>query len=225
MAIRSDIQKLSPGTLVELYVIDLSIFGQGLFRCHSGTKALGAGPIVFQGNSYVPFPIEASGFECVGQGQSPRPKVTVANVDQFIGALNRAYDDIVGAKFTRKRTFAKYLDGEATADPLAEFPPDIYYIERKIGETSVSVEYELVGIWDLEGVKLPARQVVADVCWWHYRDGDCPYTGGPVAQEDDTPTDDPDLDKCGRRVSSCQLRFGSDAPLPFGGFPGAGRVY
>jgi len=29
-------------------------------------------------------------------------------------------------------------------------------------------------------------------------------------------------DKCGKRLSSCRIRFGATAELPFGGFPGIG---
>src|SRR6185436_7754424 len=40
------------------------------------------------------------------------------------------------------------------------------------------------------------------------------------------PLDDPwyTQEKCGKRLSSCKLRFGENAELPFGGFPGAGLI-
>lgn len=71
---------------------------------------------------------------------------------------------------------------------------------------------------------LPRRQIIPNICWWAYRGADCQYTGGPVARADDTATSDPQLDDCGKRLASCKLRFGAFAPLPFGGFPGAGRI-
>ena len=79
----------------------------------------------------------------------------------------RDLDSLVGAKLTRTRTFAKYLDCQnfysdcsnlitgtgsellsntAPApegfdpDPNAYFPPDIYYIDRKSGENKNTVE-------------------------------------------------------------------------------------
>ncbi|HFF4526214.1 TPA: phage minor tail protein L, partial [Acinetobacter baumannii] len=35
---------------------------------------------------------------------------------------------------------------------------------------------------------------------------------------------DPNLDACGKRVSSCTCRFGENAVLPYGAFPGVQRV-
>jgi len=220
MTIQSDIQKLAPGALVELFVLDCSSFGGAVYYFH----ACGGTPIVFQGNSYQPFPIQASGFEIQGRGQAARPKLSVANVDGTLSALCRQHDDLVGAKVTRKRTFAKYLDGEPGADPTAELPQEIYYIEQKTLENNTVLEYELSGIWDLDGVKLPRRQVTGTCCWWEYRSAECGYTGAAVAKFDDSATTDPDLDECGKRVSSCKLRFGENAELPYGAFPSVGRI-
>lgn len=224
MTIRADIQKLDPGALVELFILDLTSLGLGLMYFHPGTD-LGMNKIVFQGNTYEPFPVEATGFEYSGAGQSPRPKVRAANVNQILGTLNRDYQDLVGAKILRKRTFAKYLDGEVGADPTAEFPIDVYYIERKVAENKIFVEYELVGVWDMDGVFLPRRQIVGSVCWWRYLSGECSWLGGPPYYTvNDVLTVNASEDSCGKKLSSCSVRFGADAELPFGGFPGAGRI-
>ena len=223
MTIRSDIQKLAPGALVELFILDCEALGGTIHYFHSGTDD-DLTEVVFQGNTYTPFPIQASGFEIQGRGQANRPKLSVSNVDGMIGALCRTYDDLVGAKFTRKRTFARYLDGEIGADPTAELPMEIYYIEQKTIENRSTIEYELAGVWDMDGVFLPRRQVVSTICPVTYKSTECGYTGGPVAKRDDTATSDPDLDDCGKRVASCKLRFGENAELPYGGFPAVGRM-
>src|SRR3546814_18403294 len=62
------------------------------------------------------------------------------------------------AKLTRRRTLAKYLDGMPDADPDEEFPPEIWFIEQKVGETSEAVEFELASAMDFQGVQLPRRQ-------------------------------------------------------------------
>jgi len=222
MTIPSDIQKPDPGTLIELFILDTTSLGGSIFYFHSGLKA-NYGKINFQGNPYEPWPIEASGFEWSGGGQSPRPKILISNVGQFLGDINRDYQDLVGAKITRKRTFKKYLDGEPEADPTAEFPQDIYYIEQKTKENKIAIEYELVGAWDMQGVFLPGRLVVGNICMWTYRSSECTYDGGPVATEMDVTTIDLNLDQCGKRLTSCKLRFGVSNPLPYGGFPGVGR--
>ena len=45
-----------------------------------------------------------------------------------------------------------------TPDPTAEFPQEIYYIDRKSGETRDIVSWELAAVFDLAGVRVPKRQ-------------------------------------------------------------------
>jgi lambda family phage minor tail protein L len=230
VAISSEIQKLAPSSVIELFVLDLAIFGQGPVRFHAGTNALQQ-RVVWQGNAYEPFPIEVEGFEFNGNGQVPRPRLRVANVTGAITALVLTYQDLLGAKITRKRTLAKYLDAvnfsggsNPTADPLAEFADDIYYVDRKSRETRDVVEFELAASFDLEGVTLPRRQIVQNVCPWRYRGSECGYTGSNYFNANDQSVVSSIQDICGKRLASCQVRFGQNAELPFGGFPAAGLI-
>jgi lambda family phage minor tail protein L len=227
--IRTDIQKLEPGAIVELFEVDLTPFGGDLLRFHAGTNELRQG-VVWKGNAYTAFPVQASGFEFNGQGQNPRPKLVVANVLGSITALVLQYQDIVGARVTRRRTLAKYLDAvnfpggvNPTADPTAEFPNDVFYIDRKAGETNEVVEFELAAAMDMSGVMLPRRQVVQNVCPWRYRSSECSYTGANYFDANDQPTTLAN-DVCGKRLSSCKARFGEYGELPYGGMPAAGLV-
>lgn len=229
-AITSEIQKLVPSAVIELFVLDLALFGQGPVRFHAGTNAL-MQRVVWQGQSYDAFPIQVEGFEMNGGGQVPRPRLRVANVTGSITALVLTYQDLVGARITRKRTLAKYLDAvnfpggvNATADPSAEFAEDIYMIDRKSRETHDVVEFELAASFDLEGVSLPRRQIVQNVCPWKYRGAECGYTGSEYFDANDQAVAASSLDVCGKRLSSCQARFGEHAELPFGGFPAAGLI-
>ena len=230
VAISSEIQKLAPSSVIELFVLDLAIFGQGPVRFHAGTNALQQ-RVVWQGNAYEAFPIEVEGFEFNGNGQVPRPRLRVANVTGAITALVLTYQDLVGAKITRKRTLAKYLDAvnfsggsNLTSDPLAEFADDIYYVDRKSRETRDVVEFELAASFDLEGVTLPRRQIVQNVCPWRYRGSECGYTGSNYFNANDQSVVSSIQDICGKRLASCQVRFGQNAELPFGGFPAAGLI-
>lgn len=229
-AITTEIQKLAPSSVIELFVLDLSLFNEGVVRFHAGTNELRR-QVVWKGNAYEPFPIQADGFEFNGNGQVPRPKLKVANVTGSITALILSYQDLVGAKITRKRTLVKYLDGvnfasgtNPTADPSAEFADDVYYIDRKSRETRDVVEFELAASFDLEGVSLPRRQIVQNVCPWGYRSSECGYTGTAYFNANDVSVSLKSQDACGKRLSSCQKRFGSNAELPFGGFPAAGLI-
>ena len=136
--------------------------------------------------------------------------------------LITAGNDLGGAKVVRIRTLKKYLDGEAGADPHAKFPDEIWYVDRKSNENRAVVEFELASKFDLVGVMLPRRQIIANVCQWVYRSGECGYTGSNYWNTQDQVVGTLAQDACGKRISSCKLRFGETAELPFGSFPGAG---
>lgn len=218
MSIKSDIQKLDPGSVITLFVLDLSSLGDSLYYFHAGTNESNF-PITWQGQEYLPYPVEADGFEFNGQGTLPRPTLKVANISGVITALVTSLDDLVGAKITRKRTFAKYLDDQITADPTAEYPDDEYYIERKVSENVIFVEFELASVLDLQGVQLPKRQFIRNVCTWVYRESECGYAGDPIADIDDNITSSAEDDACSHTLRGCELRFGVNEELPFGSFP------
>lgn len=232
MSLAADIQSLSPGDLVTLFDLDTTALGGSLLRFHAGTNGLRTA-VVWQGNSYVPLPIEATGFEINGKGQLPRPSIKVANIGGALGALAAEYDDLLGAKLIRRRTLAKYLDAgnfaggvNTAADPSAEFPLDVYFIDRKANENKVLIEWELAASFDVAGTRLPRRPMTQGVCPWRYRNNDgmvsaCSWTGTTYFDATDQPVGSAGLDVCGKRLSSCRARFG-DGQLPFGGFPGIG---
>jgi lambda family phage minor tail protein L len=219
---QSDIQKLDPGTKVELYELDTTDLGGQIEYFHDGTTA-GRTEVIWQGNAYRAWPIHVEGFEINGNGQQPTPKIRAGNIGGAMTVRCIAFADMVGARLTRRRVFAKYLDGMPGADPTAGFPEDVFFIERKTYEGKIYVEWELSSSLDVEDVYLPLRQVIANACPWDYRSAECSYVGPPVAKLDDSPTNDPTLDRCGKRLGSCKIRFGPFGPLPFGGFPGASK--
>ena len=96
MSIQSDIQKLNPGTLVELFTLDATAIGGEVFHFHAGTNELG-GDVVWQGVTYTRYPVEAEGFELRATGTAPRPKIRASNIQGVLGAAIRAADDLVGA--------------------------------------------------------------------------------------------------------------------------------
>lgn len=108
----TDIQSLSPSALIELFVLDMSqstgVVNNFLYF-HAGTNQV-SGDIVWQGNTYIHLPIEAEGFSAGSNGSLPRPKIRLANIDGAFSQTLANYDDLIGCKISRKRTFAKYLD-------------------------------------------------------------------------------------------------------------------
>lgn len=229
-----DLQSLTPGSIITLFELDTSDAGEAnLFRFHAGVNELG-NDIVWNGDTYVRFPAEASGFEKRSSGTLPRPKIKVANVTGLLGALVHELDDLVGAKITVTRTFLKYLDaanfadGNDQADPSQYIDREIWTVDRKSTENPVFIEFELAAAIDMPECKLPRRQVIQNTCTWlmigGYRGPYCGYNGGPCANRNDQPVTSMAEDQCGGRLASCKLRFGEFEPLPYGGFPGAGLV-
>ncbi|BFT63286.1 phage minor tail protein L [Pseudomonas moorei] len=135
---------------------------------------------------------------------------------------------VTSMQLSRSRGLLAYQKAGAswnpTASPTEEYPAETWIITRKANETPAAIEFELGSPLDLQGVKLPRRQVVAGTCLWAYRSGECGYAGGPVADYANNPTSDPARDQCSRTATGCKLRFGANGELPFGGFPGIARV-
>lgn len=227
MTIAAEIQSLSPSALIELFELDTTNLPDGAISYfHAGTNGLQQ-PVVWQGNTYQPWPIESEGFDVSTKGTLPRPTVRVANINGLFSAEVKKFDDLVGSKVIRKRTFARYLDAvnfpggvNPDADPNQHFPDELWFVERKATENRYLIEFELSSAFDLEGVMLPKRQVIQNSCPWKYRGVECGYSG-PAFDKNDKPCAAAD-DFCAKRLTSCEVRFVNQS-LPYGGFPGASR--
>ena len=214
MTARDDVEQLAPLQMVEMFVFDdTGIGGTTVFRWTPGTAETGL-PIVWQGVTYEPFPIQSDGFEMTQAGKLPRPTLAASNIGGALGAYFRSMSDALMAKVTRKRTFGKYLDaanfpsGNPYADPNAGFPDEIFYVAKKVSETPTQIEIELAVKFDVEGVMLPRRQVLADICQWVYRSAECSYAGPPVQDIYGNPTTDASKDQCRKTLDACRARFG-----------------
>ena len=177
----SELQKINPSSLIELFTVtlDSSLHGATtVYRFHDGSNMNSSGELVWEGNTYQRFPVKAEGFEFTGKGQIPRPKFTVSNALGTITALMALVNqttpgnDLTGAKFTRIRTLARYIDAAnftggtnpfGTPDPSSKLPDEIYFIDRKLSENRDTVEFELVSELDLLNLRLPRRQVTKDI--------------------------------------------------------------
>ena len=224
-SIQEQLYKLEPSAIIELFQMELTLAVNGVdstFYYHAGTNELTA-DIVFNGITYAATPIEVEGFEMTTKGTLPRPTMRVANANSAISALLVLYNPLQ-AKVTRIRTCKKFLDavnfsgGNPTADPTAKFEDEIWYIDRVAQENPQLVEFELTSKLDLLNLALPRRQVL-EHCPWRYRGTECGYIGKSYFDVNDNATSAAN-DQCGKRYSSCALRFTS-GNLPFGGFPGA----
>tara|TARA_B100001248_G_scaffold256554_1_gene237768 strand:- start:595 stop:1203 length:609 start_codon:yes stop_codon:yes gene_type:complete len=184
----SDIQKVNPSSIIELFKLELKEglnYATGnpsgvatIHRFHSGSNLDAYGNIVWNSEIYLRFPVEATGF-AFQRGQLPRPTITISNMgtpsmSALLLAANAftAGNDLTGAKVTRIRTMARFVDAAnfsgainpfGTPDPDAEFPREVYYIDRKSAENREVVQFELAAIFDMAGIRAPKRQCTRDV--------------------------------------------------------------
>ena len=171
-SIFTDLQSINPSAIIELFVLQLSSTLHGattIYRFHAGSNLNANGKIVWAGNEYLRFPIQAEGF-AYQKGQIPRPTLRISNATGLMSAIlvsvneTTTGNDLTGATITRIRTLAKFLDaanfasGNSDADPNVEFPQEIYSIDRKSTENREVVEFELAAPTDLAGVHIPKRQ-------------------------------------------------------------------
>lgn len=143
-------------------------------------------------NEYFAFPIEMTDVNVTSDGPASRPTLTVANVisaakvtagnTETVGPDEKTLEtilsdfgitsneDLLGAKVTRRRTLEEHLL-TSTSNPSIpiEFPSYVYYIDRISGESKISVSFELSSPFDLEGVRVPHREIIGRYCSWKYQ--------------------------------------------------------
>ncbi len=184
----------NPSALLSLYELDsryVSVNGQ-LLRFHAGVNGLYK-PVVFNGITYTPFPIEVSDMTIDGKGTLTRPKLTASNIKGFMSQMLLTMGDLVGARFTRRRVFARFIDGSnfvngvnpfGTPDPTAAYDDEVFFVSRKVTENPDVVQLETTSPFELDNVQLPRRQMLATNCPFIYRDPEtCGYSGPPISDQ------------------------------------------
>lgn len=217
-------QKLQVSPIVDFYEIDtrdiqfdLALieqidssqgFNDGIFRFHNHVN-LYTREIIFGGQTYYASPIMVSDMERSSRGTLPRPKISIITDFEGERALTelrstlRKIGDLTGAKFTRIRTFMKFIDAGNNANLLAQIPnhdpdpnavlqKDVYFIDRKSTETSRALEFELASSIDLENAFTPKRPVVQNRCQWKYRGEGCCYSKNLVKDTHGVSNSDPE---------------------------------
>lgn len=198
--INIELLSLNPSVLISLFEIDVGtllddagIFvdsSERIFRFHNNIK-ITDNSIWFKGLQYTAIPIQDAGWSMNSKGSLPTPKLALSVSQEGIPILAlfkaqlKRLNDLSGAKVTRIRTFAKFLDSinfpNNTApdgfspDNKAELARDIFYIDRKSAENRSIIEFELASILDVENIKLPCRLVNGNRCPWTYRGEGCGY--------------------------------------------------
>lgn len=178
---RIAVTQIEQSAMLDLYEVDLSRFGGNVYRFHDGMNGL-LKPVIWQGNRYDPYPVQVTGLSMTAQGASARPKMTFANIDGLLTAINNDYDDALGAIVTRRQVMEQYLDavnfpdGNNQADPSREAVQK-FVIEQRENSDSDFVTYVLALPTETDNAQIPARVIQADICPWRYRGQDCGYDG------------------------------------------------
>ena len=150
-----------------------------VYLFHSGNNMKDSTDIIWQSNTYTKFPCEASGFKYSGKGTLPRPNIIFSNllgtITTILQLVNETtpFIDLQGAKVTRRRTLARFLDEVnfpsnvnpykiGSVDPTAELPREVYFIDTKSVENRDIVQFEMVSSFDLSGVSAPKKLVTRD---------------------------------------------------------------
>jgi lambda family phage minor tail protein L len=198
---------LTPDALIDLYEIDFSNLQinfemiEDLYGVNIGADTVyrfcpminGTNPIIWQGKSYQPLPVNMEGFEQKADGTLSRPTFTIANPHGLFSRIVHSNKDFSNCKVTRKRTYARFLDDEnfqnrnenqegsnpfGQADSESHLPDDVYYINKKSNENKQYIQFELVSVLELENSPVPARVVLSGSCGWVYRCNiGCNYRG------------------------------------------------
>jgi len=189
--IHKEILELEPSTLISLYSIDLSskTGSNDFYRFHGGENGYQQS-IIFGGDTYQYYPIRAEGF-VYDESKPPRPKIIFDNTDSFMSLKLKYFDNFLGYRFTRLRTFVKFLDDanfpnsrNPHSTDRSSFPEEEYVFNKKVTENNSVVEFELSSPLDLEYSNVPARDVIYNACRWCYRSTiGCGYSDDPVADK------------------------------------------
>lgn len=203
--IASELTSLNPSALITLFEIDVGSLGfnagtitqtevslgyNTVFRFHNNIS-ITSQSLFWAGQEYIAAPIIADGFETNLKGSPAIPTLSMTVSDEGIPQLSilkqriRDLGDIVGAKITRIRTFAKFIDAanffnnivpqNFSPDPTQELPRDIFYIDRLANENKTMIQYELSPLFVTEGITLPGRIISENTCPWLYRGEGCLY--------------------------------------------------
>jgi lambda family phage minor tail protein L len=182
----ASVSQSSLGAEVELYILDCrSISGDPnmvSYFCPSSLTSSGVqwkNIAAHEGGAgagwveYTPIQIEGEGFEATGQGTLPRPHFRISNIGNYaagpMSSAMQSYNDLLGATLIRYKTLSKYLKSGSEENYNAHFPPDVYQLNRKVAHNPQIVEWELAPYFDCQGLMLPRRLILRDMCQLRYR--------------------------------------------------------
>ena len=166
--------------------------------------------------TYYPIPYKATGFTVQTSGVPPSPTLQISNIGMAFTGFVNAWEDLVGAKLTRRRVLARYLDSGSSPDSSAHWPDETWFVQQKSSENKLFVSFSLSTAFDLDGVTLPRRRALRYTCPFVYRGEGCDYVGPPVADVNDnllTTSDDPEVQALLTALDEAKAAYEAMVPL------------
>lgn len=154
--------------------------------------------ILYQGKTYLKFPLTHEYISENAQGQIDSVRVRIANVSREIQYYLESYNALRGRKVIIKTVWQNLLN-----DPDA-YIEDVYYIDSVISNEN-NAEFSLTSKFDVLQVELPTRRFSRNHCAWIFKSQECGYTG--LATE------------CNKTLQRCrelqnQIRYGAFPSIP-----------
>lgn len=186
-----DLLDLEPSSIIELYELYINVDDPPI-RFHAGSNGLKN--IIYNSLEYFSIPVDVEGFETNMSNRLPRPKLTIANVDNLISGILRNYSDLRSSAFIRIKIFLKNLDQVnfensinpfGIPQPLNYISKEKYLISQKILENKNIIQFELITPFDLQTLQTATRSIYGRYCYWQYRGSGCNYQGDLICQEND----------------------------------------
>jgi len=150
--------------------------------------------VVFDGETYIKFPVTHEFTGDNAEGQIEVVKVRVGNVNRLLQAYLEQWD-LRGKKVTIRLVWASRLD-----DPESVLD-EIFWIDS-VTASEETVEFSLSGKFDVLGLEVPARKYSRNYCGWRFKSPQCGYQGG--------------MTTCNKTKADCQARGNYKR---FGAFP------
>jgi lambda family phage minor tail protein L len=152
--------------------------------------------IVFDGVTYIRFPIAHSNIAENATGQIDSISLTISNVNRIWQAYFELYD-LRGKKVTITKVFSDQL-----ADTACKME-ETYYIDSYSADEE-TITLNLTSKFDILDVVLPCRYYNRNHCFWTFGSTECGHTisGGET---------------CNKTLTQCKNTYANQAR--FGGFP------
>lgn len=125
--------------------------------------------VVYQGITYIPFPVKLQGINTTTDGSVDKTSVTIGNVDSEGLIMGYIARNNGMSKWTVRFVFVyeKFLDGKPDVDVDA-YTEEFFLIDTYTA-TEQYVTFTLEPVINL-GIQLPRRRFMTDSCFWRFKD-------------------------------------------------------